>query len=59
MYDPSKGLIGNYGFYDQLEALKWVNRNIEYFDGDKNKVTIIGQSAGATSVFLIFYLQVI
>lgn len=31
---------GNYGFMDQIEALMWVNRNIEKFGGDKNQVFI-------------------
>lgn len=48
--DPE--LPGNYGLMDQLLALKWIQRNIEFFGGDKNKVTLSGHSAGAGDVGL-------
>jgi para-nitrobenzyl esterase len=48
------GTSGNYGILDQIEALRWVQRNIEAFGGDRNRVMLFGQSGGArnTSVHL-------
>jgi para-nitrobenzyl esterase len=41
---------GTWGLMDQLEALKWVRRQIAAYGGNPKLVTIAGQSAGAGSV---------
>ncbi|XP_065332754.1 neuroligin-like protein glit-1 isoform X2 [Cloeon dipterum] len=44
---------GNYGVLDQAMALRWVHENIEFFNGDRNLITLFGPGAGAASAGLL------
>ncbi|GJQ88161.1 hypothetical protein Trydic_g13162 [Trypoxylus dichotomus] len=46
---------GNNGMKDQVLALEWIQRNIRYFGGNPESVTITGMSAGSVSVHLHYF----
>ena len=50
---------GNYGLRDILAVLNWVQENIGKapFNGDKNKVTLMGYGTGGSIVNLLFYTK--
>ncbi|KAF8331142.1 Alpha/Beta hydrolase protein [Cantharellus anzutake] len=47
--DPTTGTL-NAGLHDMIGALKWVQENIGAFGGNKNRVIVFGESAGAIAI---------
>lgn len=48
-YTGDDTVSGNNGMKDMVQGLRWVQENIEAFGGDKNNVTVMGESAGSAS----------
>ncbi|PYI00327.1 alpha/beta-hydrolase, partial [Aspergillus sclerotiicarbonarius CBS 121057] len=42
--------VGNYGLWDQRQAIEWVYHNIATFGGDPDNIILAGRSAGAYAV---------
>jgi para-nitrobenzyl esterase len=50
---PEYAMSGNVGMLDIVQALKWVQANIDRFGGDPSRVMIFGESGGGQKVSML------
>jgi hypothetical protein len=44
---------GNYGLYDVLKVLEWIQKHISQFGGNPNQVTLVGSDSGSALISLL------
>jgi para-nitrobenzyl esterase len=53
MAENPRMTAGNYGLLDAIESLKWIQANIDEFNGDPNRVMLLGTSSGGILTCLV------
>jgi para-nitrobenzyl esterase len=50
---PRDEAVANFGYWDLVASLQWIQDNIEKFGGDPDRITMFGESAGAENVLAL------
>ncbi|PAV78564.1 hypothetical protein WR25_09582 [Diploscapter pachys] len=52
-YEDGNVKEGNFGIWDMVMALQWIQANMKQFNGDPSRVTVMGESAGGAAASLL------
>lgn len=52
-YKDNDRIEGNFGIWDLVMALEWIQTNMKQLNGNPSKVTIMGESAGAAAASVL------
>jgi len=50
---PQDEPVANFGYWDLIASLQWIQENIEQFGGDPGRVMLFGESAGAENILAL------
>ncbi len=54
---PADQPLANFGYWDLIASLRWIQDNIEAFGGDPERVTMFGESAGAQNIVALMVTE--
>lgn len=52
-YENGDFTDGNFGIWDQVTALEWIQANMKQLNGDPFNVTVMGEDAGAAAASML------
>jgi len=54
---PRDEPVANFGYWDLIASLQWIQDNIEQFGGDPDRITMFGESAGAENILALMAVE--